>query len=183
MCKREQWMKQEKFGKTKTYTFMLPLLGFTPKWYGDSLLNCYIEAGDIIDEHKLILIFRMNPDDKLENVLHKLDSKPEYVESFIDVDELVYKFSIPDKFKIDFQHFLNGDYSKFTQLCKDVLNITYGKEHLVNAVIYPTDHVRKQICTKLGVDELPKGEVFSIVDENEYFKSRNELQLKEEIAI
>lgn len=156
---------------------MLPILGYTPKWYGESLINCYISPGHI--EPIMVLIFDLKFNDYLTDVLLRLDGNENYLRSYIDVDELVYEFKIPDKFSEDFTHFLNGDYSKFSKLMKDILDITYGKDHLVHAVIYPSDNIRKEICKKLGVEQLPKGEVFSIIDDNEYYKKRQELEINE----
>lgn len=178
MCRRRKWMEENSLDKTKTTTFILPTLGYTPKWYGDGLINCYITGGR--SSPNIVLIFDLNFNEHSTEILLKLDGNENYLRSYIDVDELVYEFKIPDKFKQDFNHFINGDYSKFTKLLKDVLDITYGKDHLVHAVIYPEVDVITKICKKLGVDKLPKNEVFSIIDNNEYYKQRNELEVKEQ---
>ena len=81
-------MVQNSLSKTKTTTFMLPILGYTPKWYGDNLVNCYISAGN--KNPNLVLVFDLNFDNDLKDILLKLDANESYLNSYVEVDELVY---------------------------------------------------------------------------------------------
>lgn len=196
---RERWIKEneEKLrvgGKyTKTTLFLLPILELCYKDFAfgakNYLINCHIEN---LQNPKIICILSNRfdkPEEPFISLLQRLSYHYSFSESWYDNEneEIVFSFDVNKKFLKDYEYFLQGRYSLFSDDLKKRLVTAYGAvtgpKHLVNIwdAIYPSDKKRMAIAENLGinVELMPFGEVFDPPEiEIERYYTINDLKLK-----
>lgn len=170
-------------------SFLLPLVGITKFDFGLHFINAYIST------EKPYCMYVVC--DNVNNVTHivpdiRISSKPTYISTEINEDEIIYKFNIHSEDYYIYDLFIKGKYSEFPENYKRELIDIYGKEviregHSVTEynVLYPKEcqsrlkiDKRKQIAKRLGVDlSIVPEEVLDIPNlEYEAYKSLQELK-------
>lgn len=137
--------------------FILPMVGINYKTLPDELINCYID-----EEYHTYLVFEKN--ENFEKLLDNYFNHIKNTNNFLvlyeeDTDEVTFKFKIPSQFEKDFDLFIDGSYSKLSDILKDRLCLYFGKKTIqanhevsIYNAIYPQDFKRKQIAYRVGED-------------------------------
>ncbi len=175
----------EKNKKNKCNPFILPMVGINYRNLPSNFINSYISK-----DYHVIMVFDKT-DEYDEIFYHFLDRTRNnirwYRSSEEDIDEISLVFEIPEIYKNNFDLFMLGRYTEFTESYKGVLCNFFGKktrkelEHLEDMtefdVIYPREFKRKQIAEHLSynnsvIDWKIINEVLSRPDlEKEIYKS------------
>jgi hypothetical protein len=181
MSQRRQWNKLITY-KKKAKNFILPMIGIPIVQYDPYIIDCNI----IIDGFpKIVVIFDNIDDEPLKMLIYKLQSDYLFMDCEYGDDnkEIVLYFDVPKEFKSDFEKFIKGSYSEFSDEYKNRLTSYFGKETcedwgLVTMwdTIYPKDNKKDQIAEKYGVDVKQIKELISSPDlEYEIYKTIEEL--------
>lgn len=112
---------------TKTSTFLLPLLSKTKKTlkFDSYFVNAFLD-----DKHEhLCLLYRFTGTELYKSFEEMMIMDPDCV-NHIDYDpyHVIYIFRIPEHFKPDVEHFLEGKYSAFSKGLRQKIWRFYGKE-------------------------------------------------------
>jgi hypothetical protein len=105
---------------TKTTEFILPLLGYTKKYYEPYLINAYLGDYDFngYDANRIYIVMsNHNMDTKHARIEDSIKSLCGFID-YYDIFEgriSVFIVEIPEEHIEDYKHFLNGSYSKFSQ--------------------------------------------------------------------
>lgn len=137
--------------------FVLPMVAINHNNLPKEFINSYIDR-----EYHVYIVFEKDNNfvNLNQNYLQYLKDNNEYIESYEeDTDEYIIKFNIPEEYYKEFDLFIQGKYSKFSENYKNRLCFYFGRKsikegHLVNIVnaIYPEDFKRLQIAKHLDVD-------------------------------
>lgn len=105
---------------TKTTDFMLPLLGYTKKWYEPFLVNAYLgdkKLGGISPEQILILLSNHKMDLRYVRIEKSLKELSDYVDYYdvLDTRMSIFVFNMPVDFLDEYHHFVQGKYSRFSE--------------------------------------------------------------------
>jgi hypothetical protein len=137
-----------------------------------SLPSAFVNAY-ITKDYNIIAVFNRvdNEDPEFIMWITNIHRNPYHIETTSNEDEVLVRFRVAHKFKANFDTFLKGKYSKFTDDYKEKLCRCFGKKtvkdnHEVTEynIIYPQDFKRKQIAEVLGVEPELIDEVFPIPD-------------------
>lgn len=142
-----------------TYTFaskfLLPIIGFTIKDFGNSLINTHITEGD---KPELVVILDPNIDDTV-SLLVKMRIVSHYLNDETIDDELVIRFTISKAYYNVLDKFKKVHYSAFDEFYKRILTRYYGEGVIQNGVkvsmydtIYPRYEKRKNLAESLGAE-------------------------------
>jgi len=153
---------------TKATSFITPILT-TDKdliGYEESFINCYISR-DRDGELKLVLLQRNIMDNTFKKVLQNLENLKGFRYSTV-VDRFYTQFvyDIPDKFKNDVELFINGKYSKISEVLKSRI-ITFhklSKSSMLYKVLYRDITLKKFIEMDLNEDIPDNLDLYSIPD-------------------
>lgn len=166
------------------------MLGINHRSLPPNFFNAYITK-----DNKIVLVFEKSDNNvKFNKFLEFSNDNNDYIKYEEDIDEILMYFDIPVEFSNDYQLFLQGSYSKFSEMYKNVLCMIHGKNsfketHLVSVynTIYPQEFKRKQLAEHLGVDHTMINEVFDRPElEEEQFVpllellNKNKIEKKEE---
>lgn len=160
--------------------FVLPMCSINYKSFPNNFINCYINDSD-----EIIAVFNIPEIPELfKEFLSYIEDNKNYTKYEEDIDEISLYFTIPNECKENYNLFLKGKYSKFTESYKQLLCEYYGrisrrtdyKVNLIN-VIYPEKFKKQQIADNLGVN-------ISLIEETldrpdltkEIYKSINQLK-------
>ncbi len=169
---------------TFSSTFLLPLVGVTEFDFGLHFINAYIS----LDKPYCIYAICDNINNVTDIVTDiRLKSKPTYISTEINQDEIIYKFNILSENYHIYDLFIEGKYSKFPENYKKELLDIYGHEVqrvnyevTIKNILYPQDYKRKQIAKRLGLSDTEWTiiqEVWDIPDLNyEAYKPLEELK-------
>lgn len=181
MSQRREWNKLITY-KKKAKNFILPMIGIPTVQYDPYLIDCNIIIGGF---PKIVVIFDNIDDEPLKMLIYKLQSDYLFMDCEYGDDnkEIVLYFDVPKEFKNDFEKFIKGSYSEFSDEYKNRLTSYFGKETcedwgLVTMwdTIYPKDNKKDQIAEKYGVDVKQIKELISSPDlEYETYKTIEEL--------
>lgn len=176
----------------KCCVFVLPMCDINHKSMPKNFfINCYLNYDKGKDNYQIVIVLERPPDGSLaldhfidyviynKNFSHREDYD----------DEIVLFFNIPESNKSNYELFLAGKYSKFTDQFKKQLESYHGNarckanyEVFTYDVIEPTDAKRLQIAQRLySAKDLPKGlllidEVYDCPNlEKEKYKSINQI--------
>lgn len=149
------------------------------KSFPDNFINAYIN-----DSNEVIAVFHIPENHEVfRQFIDMLESNNNYIRYQEDIDEIELHFSIPEFYKADFELFLDGKYSKFSEEYKQHLIKYYGRKswrdnYKVNPinVLYPEEFKRQQIANRLGVKIEDIDEVYDRPNlTNETYKSIEQL--------
>lgn len=174
--------KMDKSGSI-TYTFaskfLLPIIGFTIKDLGNTLINTHIID---TDKPELVVILDPNHDDSV-SMLVKMRILSHYlIDETID-DELIIKFTISEAYYNVLDKFKKGQYSAFDDFYKRILTRYYGEGVIQNGTkvtmydtIYPRYEKRKLLAESLGIETKVIQEVLDSPEmDYEIYKSLEQL--------
>ncbi len=159
---------------TKTTVFFIPIFEYSLPKYTKNFINFYIKDHK---KRKLVIVFEESEDEDFNIFISILAENPYFSQCWNDDNELIIEMEIPITFHYDFQMFLEGKYSEFSDKFKNMLTRFYGKEQSANnkvtmyEVLYPSEEKRKLIANELDVDvKIMPNEVFSIpkLDDEKY---------------
>ena len=156
--------------RTKSSTFIFPMLtGNRRLFLWKSLfVNCFLHTEE--DKNCISLLYRWSSDPvflKFEKALSKFksfkrryDPSPNYV---------MFVFDIPKKYKKEYQLFLKGKYSKFSQDYKlHILNFhKLDMDSEVAQILFRSKRRRKALEKKLNCSLPEDSELLSIIDNYE----------------
>lgn len=154
-----------RYNKSKTYLLPLisELINLEPKFF-DYLINTYIFDSEnkytncIFIEHKFNF---KNPE--FTAYEHRMIDNQYFID-LIDIDDrVVYIFKFPEEYMLEYNHFINGNYSKFQDDAKDLILEFYGKmyENNLNAlpflikvkqILFKDEKLRKKLEEELKVE-------------------------------
>lgn len=182
MSKRREICKTIDY-KGKAKNFILPMLGVPISQFSPYMIDC-----NIINEGfpKIVVIFDNIDDEPLKMLIYKLQSDYLFLDCEYDDDdkEVVMFFDIPKEFKKDFEAFVGGKYSKFSEDYKKRLTLYFGKKTCEEAglvtmwdTINPTDKKRQEIADKYDISIDSIKELISIPNlEHEIYRTIEELK-------
>ncbi len=133
--------------------FLLPIIGYTIKDLGTSLINTHITEGN---KPELIVILDPNKDDTV-SLLVKMRILSHYLNDETTDDELIIRFTISEAYYNVLDKFKKGQYSGFDEFYKRILTRYYGEGVIQNGIkvsmydtIYPRYEKRKNLAERLG---------------------------------
>jgi hypothetical protein len=148
-------IKIEGTSKRLTNTFVLPMVGINHKTLPNNFINSYI-----LDDYKVVIVYDKNTDynDIFAHHLNRIMENNKYFIEYQDLeDEFNVFFNIPEEFKDDFDLYLLGKYSEFSDNFKAILTGFFGIKTIkeghtvsVHNTIYPEDFKRKLIAEHLS---------------------------------
>lgn len=175
MITRKELIKKNDLKPTKTTVFFLPIFEYNMVRYKPYLINFYIS--DFKEDPKITMVFENSEDICFIDFITVLMENPYFNQSWDDHNEISLEFSLPREYEYDFDMFLLGKYSEFSDKFKNLLLKTYGREKSDNnkvtmyEVLYPSDLKRKLIAEDLNVNlKVVPNEVFSVpnIDDERY---------------
>ena len=153
---------------TKTTDFLLPLFGFTKKYYEPFLINAFIGDYDVdgFDSGRVyIAVSNLDMSTKHMRMEDGLKNLPGFVDMY-DVHDgqiSVYIVEIPEKFMSDYTLFLAGSYSKFSQEAQ-VAILKGRSEKSSMPLIFTKGEALKKYWEERSGAEIPRGaEVWPII--------------------
>lgn len=169
LIKKGHTKKDGSLRHTFTTTFLLPILRLTKKDFGRSFLNAYIVTGNVLELY--VVCINNEYDSTLTTGIVKSRINANFIDTEINDDEIIIKFTIPKEAYDIFNLFIEGKYSQFPEKYKKYLVGLYGMEVVPETrfvseynVLYPQDYKRKQIADELGVAKSAIKEVLDIPD-------------------
>lgn len=157
-----------KLTKNKSFLFLLPLLQLKSN---SGIINAYIgniseDSGDLVN-HNIYLICETS------NYYVEGSKYFQHKVKLEDDSTILYTLRFPEEFSREYQYFLEGKYSKFSEeakqiLCKNACKNTRNKPTDTNmyGVLYKTEEKRKQLEEVLSVKIDKDAELASIIDVN-----------------
>jgi hypothetical protein len=157
--------------RTKSYTYILPMMGPGKELFMiDKLVNVFIKTQK--NDDCIALLYRFSAD-PLFLQLEKAFKQFSYFREIEDVDpyHVLFVFNIPNKYRRIYNQFINGEYSKFSQLYKlHVLEFfDLNKHSQVCQILFKTEKRRKLLEEVLGTSLPEDSELYSIIDERETY--------------
>jgi hypothetical protein len=174
MSIRKDIIKANNLKTTKLTRFFLPLFGEDFSRYTEHFIGLYINSA-INNTFVAIFENKLEESEELRTILYILYNHYSFKNDISGPDEneeIVLEFEIPKEFRNDFQTFLLGEYSAFTDKLKETLMKMYhpkggssgkGGEVKMFDCLYPTTKKKQEIANELGVDyKIIPNEVLSI---------------------
>tara|TARA_R110002167_G_scaffold113492_4_gene286543 strand:- start:700 stop:1446 length:747 start_codon:yes stop_codon:yes gene_type:complete len=155
--------------RTKASIFLLPMFGGTRNLFmwNQLFMNCFLHKEN--DTPCIQLLYRSSKDPlflKFQRTLTKF-------KSFIRQDDIhigfvLFTFNIPNRQMMNYEKFINGQYSKFSKLFKMTLLEFHNFEvdDLIGQVIFKSLFRKEELEQKLGCELPEDSELLSIVDQN-----------------
>lgn len=131
---------------TKTSTFLTPLVYMTKLQlkYDTYFENAFLHS----DLKHICLLYRCTGTNQYKEFESSILKEKQCKKHFnFDPYHVMYLFRIPDHFRKDIEFFLNGKYSGFSVILKDLITNFYGKDAIVYQVIHK-DRTLKEIIEK-----------------------------------
>lgn len=164
----------------------MPMLGFSKSSYTEYFINCHILNEE---EPKLVIIFDNIEDIDLNLQIYKLKKYYTFEKISTINDEIVVILKIPDVYIKDYNKFLQGKYSTFSEDYKKTLMKIHGSKGLsgvnekglplvsIYDVINPSKDKIRELENILGVKKGIIKEIYDIPNlDLEYYKSIKELK-------
>lgn len=161
---------------------MLPLLGKTHSWYGDSLLGVFLgddNQPELDAEGRLFLLISNVKSG--ENLILNLRAQPNFVIDYkINDFETMVVMQITPKFLTDYRKFIIGKYSHLSDEAKKLITDN-SVENGTNVKILRRDkELRERWEERIGVTLPEEAEVYPKPEpENERFKTIKEIKERE----
>lgn len=172
--------------RTRTTTFLMPLIGITEQsvmdFHPKIFINAYIES---IGDKKIILVLnKMDFEEESKDFVTSEHLNEHFERCDETEEEYLLYYNVPEHFHDDYMKIMQGQYSKTSPSYKGILITIYGNErntedHRPNVFdcIFPTDEKRKQYADFLGVEVILIDEVSSKPrKEYEIFKTIEQLK-------
>lgn len=163
--------------RTKTTLFMLQTI-----FPNNSLMATEYFVNAFIDDAKfkhllhrpIFILFKVEPGStKWIMLAHKLRSKPEFtLEYFCGMQDkkhlIMMVFKVPDRYSNEYENFIDGKYSKFSEDYKKLFpQHTYNeraqpKESTIWQVLYKSDELKRNIERFFDTEFAPEDELWGI---------------------
>ena len=176
MCLRKKIIKDNEISPTKCGLFLLPTIDFANRPISKAdcigLIDVYISD----KKAQLISVYKNIDTEVINMQIYKLTNHYSFIDHGEEEDELYVVNEIPKKFIKDYNLFLNGKYSEFSDELKDRLSKINGKTTFkvggglnkkglpgltVYDMINPSEEKRKELADILGVDVKLVKEVYN----------------------
>lgn len=127
MSFRKKYIKENNITSNKTTIFLLPIFGYARSYYTDKFIGMYLEGLDTKNP-RVACVFENVDDEDLTMHIYKLANTHYFDESIVDDSnkEVVLFLKVESKYKEDLNKLINGQYSEFSTLYKDLLIKHYG---------------------------------------------------------
>lgn len=157
----------KKLNLTEATRFVLPMLYSKDRnanfFITKNFENCYIGNG-LHPElgYKIYLVYNYQMTVEYVKFERKIELMSEFITDFDYSSErqVIYVFGIPEQFNADFQYFLNGEYSKFSEELKENI-VTFwdikDKTSIFYGTIYANDTIKEK-ALDLDNDNYAPGE-------------------------
>lgn len=197
MSKRRKYIEENGLRQNLSTIFILPMLEYSPEFFPKEFIDTYIVDSE--DDKKIICIFEDSSSEDLKGALWQMQNHDDFhsIDYADNNKEIVVVFNIPKTREVDFNLFLVGRYTKFSNDYKEIL-LDYhgrksgaGKSIMMIDALFP-DHLAKKWradkmsvpgSTPVSINDLPGGEVVSIPDlDKEKYINIDELVKGEEEA-
>jgi len=173
----------------KSFLFILPFLGLTIRNSPDPILNycsgVYIgDASDSELQNKILILFEDIRDPLSDDIENTFTKNEWYRGQYVPKEGYVmYMFEVPDSYKKDYDHFMNGRYSQFSESLKRAIVKYHCKKLDVNSpiygVLYKTEQRREYLEKLLSYD--PQGNFVSSVTISPSAEYASIINLDEEV--
>jgi hypothetical protein len=157
--------------RTKSYTYLLPMLGPGKELFMmDKLVNVFVKTQN--NDDCIALLYRFSGD-PLFLQLEQAFKQFSYFREVEDTDpyHVLFVFDVPKKYRKIYNQFINGKYSKFSQIYKlhilDFFNL--DKHSQVCHILFQTKKRKKLLEQVLGSSLPEDSELYSIIDERETY--------------
>lgn len=129
------------------------MVGINDSCLPSSFINSYITL-----DYKAVIVFnKLEEDKEIDNFLNYINNNDNLKEIITEEDEYVLIFQVKDEEDItNFNKFLSGKYSEFTEKYKNKIRNYHGRETIKENytvtpynVIYPQTFKREQIARRL----------------------------------
>lgn len=144
---------------TDSSIFVVPAIADTRERV---LWNIYFMNAFLYEENSDVpmirLLFRKGMTDRYQEMDNYLRSSPSFVVAEEPDDYTVmYSYGVPSEFKNDFMLFLDGKYSKMSDVFKAKITKFHAlrKSHEIYGILYKTDARRRRVEEKIG-QKLPQ---------------------------
>lgn len=130
--------------KSLTRSYLLPLIGRNKDWYTPALKDVFLRDNlrdDLNQTGRLFLLVN-----NANSISYAIRGLPEYViEYAVSEFETMFVLQLPSKFHDDYNRFINGQYSKFSDAAKKLIR--------ENSTPGPVSVIDKDPKTKLWWEE------------------------------
>lgn len=146
-----------KYNKKMTCTtlFLRPTLEIkTRDLEANNFINAYLDdiSHDIHYEDCIYLLFKPHDFDKFQYFLSRERSRISIVEDYDYEEYVVVVYNIPEKFKKDYQLFLEGKYSEFSKDIREVIGNNISPECIQLKVITKSPELKEHWEKEFGVE-------------------------------
>lgn len=145
--------------QTKATSFLLPMLGLSTSYYGTNLINVYIGDKEKPEfDNKILLLFRLSNDHFFEDIEAEITHMSEFIASYdVEPNKIMFVFDVIDEYREDYKLFLEGSYSKFSDILKkETLRLNrLGPNSNVWGAFNRSEKIKKLQEERIG-EELPK---------------------------
>lgn len=158
--------KEWKIGHpNKSYSYILPMLGYKKSEFKGLYLpescfrNCFI--GDDTTESKscknIYLLYKFSFEKIYSDFIKKLEKHPEFVKWYkADKFHDMFLFSVPNRWRVDYVYFKQGQYSEFQEEYKQHILKFFSEEPkncaILKGVLYKEESGYKLIEDRLNKD-------------------------------
>lgn len=197
MNNRNKYIKSNNLNKNYTSLFLLPLLEYSSQFFPKEFIDSYI----ISKNKQIVCIFENSSSEDLKGTIWQMQNHDNFnsINYEDNNQEIIVIFDIPKEREVDFNLFLIGRYTKFSNDYKEIL-LDYhgrktgaGKSIMMIDALFP-DHLAKKYRvdkmsipgeSPISINDLPNGEVISLpdLDKEEYIKIDNLVKNKEEESV
>ena len=166
--------------KTKATSFILPMLGKSIYFFNSYLLNCYVGDKELIEKYPnhIFVLLKIEDKEEYRTIKKEMESLKTFIESYNPMENKteMFIFSIPKIYKKDYELFLRGKYSEFSNKLKEevmVLN-KVNKDSVIYAAFTRATWLRKNWEDQLNCKIPYYQEVLSIPNlKNEIYNNKN----------
>jgi len=159
-------MELQKIKKNKTWDFLLPLVGIPlPDYF--SLYNVYLfDSEHNVDKYNLFVCFKWHGHKKFEDSLNIIRHNPQYRGEFSyqDGNYIVFILELLEEFKSEYDLFLEGKYSKFSDKAKEIICRHRSSDSIIKSILNKCNSLKEMWEKDLNIVISDSSELWSIYD-------------------
>jgi hypothetical protein len=167
---------------TKSYTYLIPMLGYSQVFYGGTLLNVYIGDAALPEfTNNIFLLLSFNG--RIGGTYYKLERDLTKHANFVKMYDptkksVMFIMSVPEKYRYDYNMFVRSKYSKMSDVYKKTLLKYHGANTSLSDVLYRTEAAFIRMERRLGCYIPREFEVSSVLDMEREIYNNTEQQLE-----
>ena len=155
--------------KTKSFTYILPMLSYFIDVRKRNLVNTYIGAWQYPDlNNHIFLLYKFNGDKKFIEYEDYLENCALFHSKYDpDKTHVMFVLNVPEDYQDIYDLYKEGKYSKFSEDYKIQIFKFHGisdGEHKVAKVLFKHPDLREELEERLGVDIPEDQEISSVPD-------------------